>query len=227
MAKPQRTILHGQSWGAGVAAKGAEMFNEQTVGERPYDGVLLTSGVLGGGTHAYDFRTDLRVVYQYLCANHPRPNEPQYALNLGLPADAKMRQADVALRVNECLALDKPAAQRTAAQQAKIDTITKVIKIPESAIQSHMNWGTMHFQDISAKRTGGASPSATRVRSMPARPTMPRSMPACCATAPTLRPTASSPMTPTPWARLACRSSRPSGSATPRPSWSWMRGFVR
>lgn len=69
-----------------------------------------------------------------------------------------MRQADVALRVNECLALDKPAAQRTAAQQAKIDTITKVIKIPESAIQSHMNWGTMHFQDISAKRTGGASP---------------------------------------------------------------------
>ncbi|MDC2856983.1 hypothetical protein [Delftia sp. DT-2] len=158
VAKPQRTILHGQSWGAGVAAKGAEMFNEQTVGERPYDGVLLTSGVLGGGTHAYDFRTDLRVVYQYLCGNHPRPNEPQYALNLGLPADAKMRQADVALRVNECLALDKPAAQRTAAQQAKIDTITKVIKIPESAIQSHMNWGTMHFQDISAKRTGGASP---------------------------------------------------------------------
>jgi len=128
------------------------------VGERPSDGVLLTSGVLGGGTHAYDFRTDLRVVYQYLCGNHPRPNEPQYALNLGLPADAKMRQADVALRVNECLALDKPAAQRTAAQQAKIDTITKVIKIPESAIQSHMNWGTMHFQDISAKRTGGASP---------------------------------------------------------------------
>lgn len=58
VAKPQRTILHGQSWGAGVAAKGAEMFNEQTVGERPYDGVLLTSGVLGGGTHAYDFRTD-------------------------------------------------------------------------------------------------------------------------------------------------------------------------
>ncbi|WP_280189966.1 hypothetical protein [Delftia sp. PS-11] len=158
VAQPARTILHGQSWGAGVASKGAEMFNAQTVGERPYDGVLLTSGVLGGGTHAYDVRTDLRVVYQYLCGNHPRASEPAYALNLGLPAGTKMRQADVARRANECLALDRPAAQRTAAQQAKIDTIVRVIKIPESAIVSHLNWATLHFQDISARRTGGASP---------------------------------------------------------------------
>jgi len=69
-----------------------------------------------------------------------------------------MKQADVALRVNECLALNKPAAERTPEQKAKIQTIVNVIKIPESAIQSHMNWATMHFQDISAKRTGGESP---------------------------------------------------------------------
>ena len=158
IARPTRTILHGQSWGAGVAAKGAEMFTHETVGEKPYDGVLLTSGVLGGGTHAYDFRTDIRVVYQYLCNNHPRPEEPQYDLNLGLPAGSTMNNAAIAARVNECLALDKPSAQRTAEQQAKIDTIARVIKIPESAIQSHINWGTRHFQDITAKRTGGASP---------------------------------------------------------------------
>lgn len=158
VARPTHTILHGQSWGAGVAAKGAEMFTAQTVGERPYDGVLLTSGVLGGGTRSYDFRMDLRVIYQYLCGNHPRPDEAPYALNLGLPKDARMKQADVALRVNECLALNKPASERTDEQNSKIRTIVNVVKIPESAIQSHMNWGTMHFQDISAKRTGGASP---------------------------------------------------------------------
>lgn len=158
VAVPTKTILHGQSWGAGVAAKGAEMFTADTVGERPYDGVLLTSGVLGGGTRSYDFRLDLRVVYQYLCGNHPRPSEQPYALNLGLPANVTMKQADVALRVNECLALNKPAAERTPEQKAKIQTIVNVIKIPESAIQSHMNWATMHFQDISAKRTGGESP---------------------------------------------------------------------
>ncbi|MDB5851180.1 MAG: hypothetical protein JWP29_4932 [Rhodoferax sp.] len=158
VAKPVRTILHGQSWGAGVAVKAAEMFTAQTVGEVPYDGVLLTSGVLGGGTRAYDFRTDLRVVYQYLCNNHPRPTETPYPLNLGLPATATMTQAELTARTNECLALDKPAAQRTAAQQAKVQTIENVIKIPASAIQAHLNWGTFHFQDISAKRTGGASP---------------------------------------------------------------------
>ena len=158
VAKPNRTVLHGQSWGAGVAAKGAELFTQDTVGERPYDAVLLTSGVLGGGTRSYDFRLDLRVVYQYLCGNHPRPTEASYALNLGLPANVTMKQADVAARVNECLALNKPAAERTQEQSNKIQTIVNVIKIPESAIQSHMNWATMHFQDISLKRTGGASP---------------------------------------------------------------------
>ncbi|MDP3521883.1 MAG: hypothetical protein Q8S02_14775 [Hydrogenophaga sp.] len=158
---PKRTILHGQSWGAGVAAKGAEMFTAQTPGSQgkaPYDAVLLTSGVLGGGTRSYDFRTDLRVVYQHLCKNHPRPTEPAYALNLGLPAGASMTSADLAARVNECLALNKPAAQRTPEQQARIDTIAKVIKIPASSIQGHLNWATFHFQDITAKRTGGASP---------------------------------------------------------------------
>lgn len=158
IAKPTFTILHGQSWGAGVAAKAAEMFTEQTVGSKPYDAVLLTAGVLAGGTRSYDFRTDLRVVYQYLCNNHPRPTEAQYALNLGLPAGVTMTQADLTARVNECLGLNKTAANRTATEQGKIDTIVNVIKIPATQIQSHLNWGTFHFQDISSKRTGGASP---------------------------------------------------------------------
>ena len=61
VAKPQRTVLHGQSWGASVAAKGAEMFTASAQG-KPYDAVLLTSGVLGGGTRSYGFRLDLRVI---------------------------------------------------------------------------------------------------------------------------------------------------------------------
>ena len=158
IAKPTLTILHGQSWGAGVAAKAAEMFTQDSVGEKPYDAVLLTAGVLAGGTRSYDFRTDLRVVYQYLCNNHPRPGEQQYALNLGLPAGVTMTQADLTARVNECLGLDKTPAQRSAQQAEKIATIVNVIKIPASAIQSHLNWGTFHFQDISSLRTSGASP---------------------------------------------------------------------
>lgn len=159
VAQPRRTILHGQSWGAGVAAKAAETYTATTNGgAAPYDAVLLSSGVLAGGTHSYDFRLDLRVVYQWLCNNHPRPTEPSYPLAIGLPKDSTMTSADLQARTAECLALDKPAAQRTAEQQRKVQTIVDVVRIPASSIQAHLNWGTFHFRDVSQFRTGGASP---------------------------------------------------------------------
>jgi dienelactone hydrolase len=150
VAVPKRTVLHGQSWGASVAAKGAEMFN--------YDAVLLTSGVLAGGTRSYDFRLDLRVVYQYLCGNHPKPTEPQYPLWMGLPADGKLTRAELAARVEECLGVRKPAAQRTPEQARKLKTIVDVIRIPESSVLAHLNWATWHFQDIAQHRTNGLNP---------------------------------------------------------------------
>jgi pimeloyl-ACP methyl ester carboxylesterase len=152
VATPKRTILHGQSWGAGVAAKAAEMY------PRSWDGVLLTSGVLAGGSRSYDFRLDLRAVYQVLCNNHPKPDEPAYPLWMGLPADAKLTRAELAARVDECLGTRLPAAQRSPEQARKLKTIVDVIRIPASSIQGHMNWATWHFQDIALNRTGGANP---------------------------------------------------------------------
>ena len=35
VGKPTMTILHGQSWGASVAAKAAELYTRETVGEKP------------------------------------------------------------------------------------------------------------------------------------------------------------------------------------------------
>ncbi|MRD46386.1 hypothetical protein [Caenimonas koreensis] len=158
VAQPQLTILHGQSWGASVAAVGASMFTDDGRGKRPYDGVLLTSGVLAGGSTAYDFRIDLRVIYQSLCGNHPRASEPQYPLSIGLPAGARMTSADLNARINECLGLGKPQAQRTPEELRKIKTIVDVVKIPASSIASHMAWATFHFQDVVQMRTAGASP---------------------------------------------------------------------
>lgn len=155
VAKPRFTVLHGQSWGASVAAVGASVFTDDGAGHKPYDAVLLTSGVLAGGSQAYDFRLDLRVIYQALCGNHPRPDEAQYPLWMGLPAGAKMTAADLRRRVDDCLGLDKPQAQRTPEQQRKVQTIVDVVKIPAGAIASHLNWATFHFQDIAQLRTGG------------------------------------------------------------------------
>ena len=153
VGQPGLTLLHGQSWGASVAAKGAELFT----GGKPYDGVLLTSGVLAGGTRAYDFRLDLRVVYQYLCHNHPRPDEPQYPLWMGLPAGARMGAAELGARANECLGLDRPAAERSAPQAQRLRTLLALLRIPERSIVSHLSWATEHFQDVAFKRSGGTS----------------------------------------------------------------------
>ena len=151
------TILHGQSWGGSVAAKAAETYTLDTVGEQPYDAVLLSAGVLAGGTRSYDFRMDLRAIYQHLCNNHPRPSEAQYALNLGFPAGVTApTNANLTARVNECLALNRAPAQRTPEQAAKIATILSVVKIAENQIVSHLAWGTRHFQYISQRY--GASP---------------------------------------------------------------------
>jgi pimeloyl-ACP methyl ester carboxylesterase len=150
VAQPRRTLLHGQSWGAAVAAQAAEMFPAS------WDGVLLTSGVVAGAS-TYDFRLDLRVLYQHLCNNHPLPSEPAYPLNMGLPKDAKLTRAELTARVDACLGLRLPAAQRTPEQTRALQTITSVIRIPASAIQGHMSWATWSLQDL-VEKVGGASP---------------------------------------------------------------------
>ncbi|MEN9631309.1 MAG: hypothetical protein RJA10_4537 [Pseudomonadota bacterium] len=150
VAKPRRTLLHGQSWGGMVATRAAELF------PRSWEGILLTSAVVAGPA-TYDFRVDLRAIYQYLCNNHPRPDEPPYPLPIGLPADSKLTNADVAKRVDDCLGTARPAAQRTPEQAGKLKTIATVLKIPESSVAGHINYASFTFRDITAKN-GGVSP---------------------------------------------------------------------
>jgi len=134
-----------------VAARAAELY------PRSWDGVLLTSGVLGGA-RSYDFRLDLRAVYQALCNNHPRPDEPAYPLWMGLPADSKLTRAELATRVDDCLGVRKRPEQRTPEQAARLKTVVDVIRIPEGSVLGHLNWATWHFQDIALRRTGGGNP---------------------------------------------------------------------
>jgi hypothetical protein len=155
---PRRTLLHGQSYGGGVASKAVELFATSNNGKSPYDAVLLTSGMLGGGTVAYNFRLDLRVVYQALCKNHPRADEPQYPLWMGLPPGAKLTRADLAQRVEECTGLRLPAAQRSAAQQQRLTDILNVVQIPERSLMGHLNWATWLFEDVVHKRLQGRNP---------------------------------------------------------------------
>lgn len=158
IGQPKRTVLHGQSWGASVAARAAELFTRTTEGKAPFDSVLLTSGVLGGGTQSYNFRLDLRVVYQAVCANHPKPDEPAYPLWQGLPLGSTLTRAELATRIDACTGVRQKAGERSAVQQRNLKTLTDVIAIPERSLVGHLNWATWHFQDIVFKRTNGLNP---------------------------------------------------------------------
>ena len=114
--------------------------------------------MLGGGTQSYNFRLDLRVVYQAVCANHPTPDEPPYPLWQGLPLSSSLTRAELATRIDACTGVRKKAAERSAVQQLNLKALTDVIAIPESSLVGHMNWATWHFQDIVFKRTNGRNP---------------------------------------------------------------------
>lgn len=155
--RPERTLLHGQSWGGNVAAKAAELYALDADGRTNYDAVLTTNGVLTGGTRAYGFRADLRAVYQYYCRNHPAPDEAQYPLWQGLPADVRMSREELRRRVNACTGLDTPN-ERTPAQVARLRDILAVTGIAEPQLLAHLAWGTFHFRDLVQKRLGGRNP---------------------------------------------------------------------
>ena len=133
-----------------VATRAAELY------PKSWEGILLTSGVVAGPA-TYDFRLDLRSIYQHLCGNHPRPDEPAYPLSIGLPADSKLTNAELAQRADDCLGVRKPAAQRTPEQARKLKTIVDVLKIPESSVVGHLNWGTFTLRDV-VQKNGGISP---------------------------------------------------------------------
>jgi len=155
---PRRTIMHGQSWGGLVGARVIELYGASAEGRRNYDAALLTSGVLAGAPRAYDFRLDLRVVYQHYCRNHPRPDELQYPLWMGLPPGAEMTAVELRARVNECTGADLPAEKRSEAQRRNLAAIVAVVRIPDASLQSHMNWATFMFADIVHDRLGGRNP---------------------------------------------------------------------
>jgi hypothetical protein len=151
---PKRTFVHGQSWGGNVAAKVVEVYGKQG----SYDGALLTNGVLGGGSRGYDYRVDLRVVYQYYCQNLPRPSEPQYPLWQGLRPTSTLTTAGLRARLEECTGYASAPQDRTPVQQRNLDDILAVTHIPERTLESHLRFAVFTFRDIVHNRLGDRNP---------------------------------------------------------------------
>jgi len=159
--KPRRVFLHGQSWGGNVAAKLAELYALDGSGTPRYDAVLTTNGVLMGGTRAYGFRADLRVIWQHYCRNHPAPDEAQYPLWQGLPSGATMSREELNLRIETCTGLSA-GSTRSPQQSERLREILAVSGVAEQQLASHLAWATFHFQDLVQKRLGGRNPFDNR-----------------------------------------------------------------
>ncbi|RZJ01361.1 MAG: hypothetical protein EON90_03525 [Brevundimonas sp.] len=156
--RPDQTILHGQSWGGNVAAKAQELYALDPDGSRNYDGVLLTNGVLMGGTRAYQGRADLRAVYQFYCRNHPSSEDGVYPVWQGLPRDARMTRAELRRRVVACTGLGESERDRTADQTRRLRDILAVTGIGEDELIASLNWSTFLFQDMVQLRLDGRNP---------------------------------------------------------------------
>lgn len=156
--RPRRTFLHGQSWGANVAAKASELYAVSTDGTRNYDGVILTNGVLAGGTRAYGFRADLRAVYQFYCRNHPGPDEPSYPVWQGLPEGAVLPRAALAARVEACTGVGLAPEARSPAQASALRNILSVTGVQADQLVAHLAWATTLFQDLVWRRLDGRNP---------------------------------------------------------------------
>jgi pimeloyl-ACP methyl ester carboxylesterase len=157
IAKPRRVILHGASYGGLVAAKLLETHAKNADGSLNYDGALLNSGLVAGSAVGYEFRADLRSVYQYYCKNLPRTGEGQYPLWMGLPAVSKMTLKELEARIDECTAVSKPAASRSELQKQNLANILGVIQVPENLLVRHMQTATFIFRDIHQRFTSGKS----------------------------------------------------------------------
>lgn len=156
--RPRISILHGQSWGGAVAARAIEVLNDRDEeGRRPWQAALLTSAVLAGPTRAYDMRVDLRAAFQAVCGTHPRPDEPQYPVTLGLPEGARMPREELMARYLACTGADLAPEQRTAGQRQALSDLAAASRITEWAIPGHLAWSTTVFADIAWSMMEGRS----------------------------------------------------------------------
>jgi hypothetical protein len=157
IGKPRRTIYHGASYGGLVGAKLIEAYAKNADGSANYDGAFFNSGFVVGAPVGHQFRADLRAVYQYYCKNLPAPDEPQYPLWSGLPAQSKMTLKELEAKVDACTGIAHPAAERSATQKQNLADILGVMRFPERMLVRHMQAATFLFREIAERITQGRS----------------------------------------------------------------------
>jgi len=160
--RPRRTVVAGFSFGGLVTARLIELYAVGSDGTLNYHGAAPGCGMVAGSLKWAQAYLDIRAVYQYYCRNHPRPDEPQYALWQGLPAGTEMSRQESDNRVNECTGVASPAAQRTEQQRQNLANILSVLHIAENALLNLMWAATFDQAKTVHRHLGGRNPASNR-----------------------------------------------------------------
>jgi hypothetical protein len=155
---PKRTILYGGSYGWIVGAKVIESYAKKRDGSTNFDGALFSFGVVAGVAATWGQNVHQRVVYQYYCHNLPRPDEPQYPLWSGLPADSKTTKEDIEARVDACTGVAQSPGARSELQKRNLANLVNVLLIPESQLLDSITDLAFDVRDLVQRATGGRNP---------------------------------------------------------------------
>jgi hypothetical protein len=157
-ATPKRIILHGNSYGGIVGAKLVESYAKKEDGSTNFDGVLLSSGTVAGVAAHWGQNVHQRAVYQYYCNNLPRPDEPQYPLWSGLPADSRATRKHIETRVDACTGVAQAPGARSELQKQNLANIVNVLLIPEGQLLDSITESAFDVRDLVQRATGGRNP---------------------------------------------------------------------
>ncbi len=137
---PDQIILYGASLGGAVTASALERGNLGNVA-----GALTFCGAMAGSRN-WDAALDIRLGYDTICSDVPQAAIPGSAK--GLPRNSDWTDQDVERAVNACTGVDDRRSQRTARQKQNLEKLLEVSQIPESFVQTVMDFATEGMSNL-------------------------------------------------------------------------------
>lgn len=139
---PDQVLITGGSLGGIVTAQAIEVGGVgNVVGAYPVCGAV-------GGSRIWNGALDLRLVYDYVCADIPGAAIPGGGRGLPFPIPPEISELSLAAAINICTGVILPPSARSAAQQERLDSILDLTHLPESFLLTDMGFATFGLADL-------------------------------------------------------------------------------
>jgi hypothetical protein len=139
---PSHVLVYGASLGGLVTAQAIEQGDlGNVVGALPVCGALA-------GSRTWDGGLDLRLLYDFVCADIPGAAIPGGAEGLPVPPPAGFDTNALAAAVNACTGVLLEPTLRTPEQQERLDFLLDITGLPEEFLLTDMGFVTFALSDL-------------------------------------------------------------------------------